>query len=402
MLTGEVRVRVQALTGIPPEAVMLNAAHNHSAPSLSRGSGVTATNHSSGFDGYERVLPDLVAGAVYAAHAARRPARVGGAVTTGRGLTSNRVRHEEPPDDTIGVLRVDGDDGRPIAAVASFACHPISMAGHTLLWNAEFPGPFRAAVQAAHPGMTAMFVQGCAGDVGPWNYWFGNPEALPQTYEHRDRLGTAIAERVLALLPGIQTEPSQPVAASARIVALKRRRLPWSREEVRAVQERLARTPEPPYPEVWPPDLHTMNSAQRFPTMYQKGAVAMYAGMLERQDTPMQAEVQALAVGDVGIVGNPFELFSQLGRRMRELSPFAATLVLAYTNDYLGYLPSAEEFDLVNGIPLEEILDQDRYRWAYGITNTNLERGEGDRVIEAGADVLREAHARQRDTRRSG
>ena len=166
------------------------------------------------------------------------------------------------------------------------------------------------------------------------------------------------------------------------------------------MQERLERTPEPAYPEIWPPDLHTMNSAQRFPTMYQKGAVAMYAGMLERQDTPMQAEMQALAVGDVGIVGNPFELFSQLGRRMRELSPFGTTLVLAYTNDYLGYLPSAEEFDLVNSIPLAEILDQDRYRWAYGITNTNLERGEGDRVIEAGADVLREARAKQRDAAR--
>ena len=155
------------------------------------------------------------------------------------------------------------------------------------------------------------------------------------------------------------------------------------------MQARLERTPEPAYPPIWPLDLHTMNSAQRFPTMYQKGAVAMYAGMLERQEEPMQAEVQALAVGDTGIVGNPFELFNQLGRRMRERSPFGTTLVLAYTNDYLGYLPSAEEFDLVNRIPLDEILDQDRYRWAYGITNTNLERGEGDRVIDAGADVLR-------------
>jgi len=392
-LTDAVRARVHELTGIPPEAVLLNASHNHSAPNLPRSIRPAPSPETEPFARYEAVLPDLIAGAVYSAFYGRRPALVGASATRAPGLGTNRVHHERATDDAVPVLRIDGDDGRPMAVAAAFACHPITMAGHTLLWHAEFPGPFRAAVQASLPGATCLFLQGCGGDVGPWNYWFGNDDALPQTFAHRDRLGSALADRVLALLPEIQTSAAAGVAAHARRFSLPRRRLPWPDEEVQTLESRLAALAEPAYPEVWADDLHTMNSAQRFPLMYQRGAVAMYTDMVRRRDVPVDVEVQAIAVGRAGFGGNPFELFNECGRRIRERSPFETTFVLGYCNDYLGYLPGADDFDLIRDVPLEQVLDQDRYRWAYGITNTNVERGGAERLTDGLVDVLCRARA---------
>lgn len=392
-LTDAVRERVQRLTGLPPNAVLLNAAHNHGAPTITRGSGVTALRQVTGFEGYEAALPDLIAGVVYAAFRARRPARIGAAMTRAPGISGNRVHPGAPVDDTLTLLRMDRADGAPLAVAASFACHPITLGGHTLLWHTDYVGWFRAAVEAAQPGVECLFLQGCAGDVAPWNYWFGNPDALPQTEQHCRELGEALARPLLAALPTIPTVAAAPVRALSRRLALQRRRLPWPPEEVAAVAARLDAEQEPAYGEVWPEAMHTMNSAQRSPLYYQRAAVAMYADMQRRQDIPLAVELQGVAVGDTAFFGQPFELFNAQGALIRAASPFGTSFVLGYCNDGLGYLPGTDDFDRLPDVPLAAILDQDRYRWAYGITNSNAARGEVGRLVAASEELLRDLNA---------
>ena len=54
--------------------------------------------------------------------------------------------------------------------------------------------------------------------------------------------------------------------------------------------------------------------------------------------TSYRAPVSAMRLGEVGLVFHPAELFSYHGLAIRRDSPFANTLVVGYTNDFIGYV----------------------------------------------------------------
>jgi hypothetical protein len=391
-LTDSIRERARTL-GV--QSLLINASHTHGGPPLNLGGGVTWTTEDPEYAAYAAILPELVFGAVYSAHHHVQPVRIGSGWGRVEGVSVNRVRHTDAVDDSVQVVRVDTLDGAPLAILSSFACHGTCMAGHVPDWNADFAAPLRDCVQREFMGAECLFLQGCAGDVAPWDFWMGNPHPRAHSYANRDELGHELGTEVAHVATGLETAADGRVAATSTILPLRRRQPPFTDSELEEVATDLRNRPEETYPPLWPPDIHTVNSAQRYPLPYQRGAVGMYRNMRLRRDEPLQAEVQAIALGDAAIVANPFELFNGPGQQIRSASPFSgATLVLGYSNDYLGYLPRIEDFLQIADVPLAEVLDQDRFRWAYGMTNTHVHPGELDKLVDASIDALRGVSSR--------
>jgi neutral ceramidase len=56
-------------------------------------------------------------------------------------------------------------------------------------------------------------------------------------------------------------------------------------------------------------------------------------------------QIQVFRIGDhTAIVGLPGELFSEIGIRIKEQSPFPVTLVVSLTNSHIAYVPTRRAF----------------------------------------------------------
>ena len=151
--------RIRARSGLPPEAVVVAAVHNHGGPvSMPERLGAKADAD------YLRMLED---GCVKAISRARQTA-VEAELYFGYGedpaLPRNRRRADGPVDRALPVLAVRDRAGETIAVLVSYACHPVVLDATNLLWTADYPHFVRAGIEAAFR-RNGIFLTGCAGDI---------------------------------------------------------------------------------------------------------------------------------------------------------------------------------------------------------------------------------------------
>lgn len=367
------RIRSSAaeFAGVPVSHVRLSYTHTHSGPTLNRDT--WAESGAEMIEPYLDLLEHQIAGVAWKAVREQVPARLAAGTANCDIAVNRRFRRPEdgevivgrnpegPVDHDVGVLRIDAigaGDGRPLATVLHYACHPITVGPDDDLMTPDYPGAAKETIEEA-TGSTCLFLQGAAGDVGPIRGvargGIDEYRALGRRLGHVGSqawlsLGDDFRrERYAETLPSgaplavYETEPVAPEPRSVRVhtteVELPLRDLPApgvARREYQDRADRLAEMRETDADEA---------TIQRAGTEVRRAEIR--AGVAERYAgrNVERLEVQIVAAGDdVALVAVPGEPFVEVQQEVKSRSPYEHTLFSGYSNAGIAYLPTADAY----------------------------------------------------------
>jgi neutral ceramidase len=324
--TARARAAITAGTKIPGSHVLIGASHTH-------GGGPVATCFESEADPeYVNLVSDRIAEAVISAYRSLHAAEWGDGIGHEPSISFNRrflmrdgrqathpgkgnpeiVKPAGPIDPDVGVLAARAPGGELLGLFVNFACHLTVMGGSG--FTADYVYHLRETLRRHYknPRLPVGFLLGAAGDV---------------TQVDNLRPGREFGEEWSSLFG---------LALGAEVIQTLGR-LTWRKDaELRAVQRFV------PIPIRQPRD-----AADETPAIgLGSGSVAdkIYAHEREQVEKERAArpvipcEVQAIRIGDLGLVTNGAEFFCQLGLDIKAASPFARTWVVSLANQYIGYV----------------------------------------------------------------
>lgn len=343
--TRSVREQIAAGTDMPPESVCINFSHSHNAPTAGAILGAGERDAE-----YLKFAARQAATAAILAWRNRKQVRLYAGCAEVPGISYNRARDNGPVDTRAGVLRVDKTNGQPLAVLVNFHAHPCA---HTeedpRAISRDVPGEVVDLLEAAMPGVIALYLQGTAGDV---NFYRGPDSPIDHLAPSRALAGSSL--EALALARPV-THPRLKVVT--RKISLPTRR--WTRKEVMQDREESLYRLLTDDTSGWLDGLAktVVTQPEKLPMRYggsvekAVAAVARFGkewtdqalGDLESRPELLDTEVQAIRIGDVYFVAHAAELFTSLGLNLRGRWPYEHLFLLGYSNGRIGYLPDEYE-----------------------------------------------------------
>jgi neutral ceramidase len=362
-------------TDIPLAGLMIGATHTHAGPGQFLGNDFynRFASNRAGFDpAWTQFLVDRLSAAVRAAYEGRRPARLAIGARPVFGLTRNRSldpyvhnetiadKREEPQrkfasiNPALHVVRVDGHDGSKIGATVIFSVHGTGISRHTHEYNADVwaylvaemrarvaGAPVIGTIEGTHADVAPAIRPGLAGHLEAARVGRGVGAVAAALYdalgaELRDEveLGCAFREVDLARdrrIDGIEL-PRRPAVGAALVAGAKENETPVIHRvpPFRAGHPKRRVSTKNPHGEKWI-----------------LGSRWLQPAVIPLRAFPHVLPVQVLRIGAHTVVGLPFEVTIESGRRIAAATGGAhadQVIVSSVANEYTGYVTTPEEY----------------------------------------------------------
>ncbi|MEX2234927.1 MAG: neutral/alkaline non-lysosomal ceramidase N-terminal domain-containing protein [Cyclobacteriaceae bacterium] len=307
----KVAAKLEREHGIDPVNLWWTVTHTHSAPEIGPPgiSGIFLPNryqHAVASE-YTKVAEQKLIDGIIEARRKLQPARLGVGWGFSRaninrraidvdGKASLGLSPEGPVDRMIGLLRLENQDGSPMALIANYALHGTVLGPQNLHISGDAPGIVADYVEE-QIGVPMLFINGAAGNLAP--IYSVYPDARQG---HLGQFRVLLGDRIL--------EANQAIAQTTKEVSLVSRGV-------------IVETPRKEMG--WPADMPNYSRT----TASGQNMVLLPVRFLKIND-------------DVAIWSAPLELFCEISSTVREHSPFPYTFYFGYGNGNLGYMPTSD------------------------------------------------------------
>lgn len=346
------KAQAQKLTGIPPERILIAATHTHTAPT------VAGVFQSDPDEVYQKHLAQKIAEGIAAANQRLAPAKIGWAVGQDPTQVFNRrwkVKNQDlladpfggfdkvrmnppraskdlietagPIDPDVAILSVQSTDGKPLALLANYSLHYV---GGLPALSADYFGVFAEKMQSlleADKNFVGIMSNGTSGNINNVN--FRETGARGQKPGEQLRIvADSVAAAAFKAYKTIEHRAWVPLAMAQKEIELGVR-LP-NKADIARAEDILAKAAAA-----------NRKVLQGLPEIYARETV-----LLAKYPAQVPVILQAIRIGELGIVANPCETFVEIGLEIKQKSPLRPTFTIELANGYNGYLPTPEHHEL--------------------------------------------------------